>query len=135
MKTKLPSICLSKLNYRQACPCKKIAYSLPSRIDYDAFLSEMFSLPLFTDTTDNIDELLSQYNDGLSILLETHNPVLKKSIVSRPPNPWLTDNVLAARREARTLERLWPTRRNVALILSLIANLCWPPSKKAQAVG
>ena len=72
---------MSKLNYRQACPSKKIAYSLLSRIDYDAFLSDMFSLPLFTDKTDNIDELLSQYNDGLSILLETHNLVLKKSIV------------------------------------------------------
>lgn len=85
----------------------KISYSLLSRIDHDAFLSDTFSLPLFTDQFDNIDELLSQYNSGLSTLLETHAPVLTKSIASRPSNPWLTDDGLTARRKARKLERLW----------------------------
>lgn len=116
--------------HRQVRPPKKISYCLLSRIDHDASLSDMLSLPLFTGPADNIDALLSQYNGGLSTLLETHASLLTKSISERPTNPWLTDDVLAAHREARSLEHWWRHRKKCGTDLVVDRQIMFAAYKK-----
>lgn len=65
------------------------------RIDTDLFLSDLLALPLFTAPATSATDLVAQYNDGLSALLDTHAPVRTKIVNIRPANPWLTEEVLA----------------------------------------
>jgi hypothetical protein len=59
-------------------------------VSFPSFLT----LTLFTAPSDNLDELLLQYNFGLSSLLDKHAPVRSKVITVRPPNPWFSAEVL-----------------------------------------
>ena len=91
--------------HRPVRPQKKITYRELDRIDADLFLSDLFTLPLLTAPSDNLDELLLQYNSCLSSLLEKHASVRSKVITLRPPNPWISAEVLDIRRKCRSVER------------------------------
>ena len=53
---------------------------------------------------------------NLLSLLDAHAPVRSKMVVIMPANPWLFEEVLAARREARACERRWRDRKRAALL-------------------
>jgi hypothetical protein len=93
--------------HRPVRPQKKITYRELDRIDADLFLSDLLTLPLLTAPSDDLDELLLQYNSGLSSLLDKHAPVRSKVITVRPPNPWVSAEVLDIRRKCRSVERWW----------------------------
>ncbi|XP_046454933.1 uncharacterized protein LOC124202627 [Daphnia pulex] len=92
-------------------PRKKITYRELHNINEENFLSKMLALPLFTASAPDISDLLIQYNDGLSSLLDAYAPVRTKMVTVRPSNPWLTQEVMDKRRNARARERWWRDRK------------------------
>ena len=64
-------------------------------------------------------DLLAQYNTGLSSLLDQHAPIRTKCATLRPTNPWLTDEVLTARRKGRTAKRRWRRLKNTGEALEI----------------
>ena len=66
--------------HRPSRPLKKVTYRELNGIDADSFLSDMLSLPLFTSPASDVSDLLAQYNDGLSSVLDIHAPVQTKFI-------------------------------------------------------
>ena len=53
---------------------------------------------------------MKQFHDTLSSISNTHAPLKTKS-VSKPPNPWITSAISAAKRTRRYLERVWRKSR------------------------
>lgn len=99
--------------YRPPRPRKTVTYRELDAINDDHFVSDMLALPLFTSPASNASELLAQYNEGLSSLMDTHAPVRKKTVTIRPANPWLNDEVISARRRGRVAERRWRHRKKL----------------------
>ncbi len=56
-----------------------------------------------------------QINTTMSFYLDRHAPLRSKTISPKPPNPWMTPEIVAAKRQRRYLERTWrkqPTSLN-----------------------
>ncbi|EFX61540.1 hypothetical protein DAPPUDRAFT_121530 [Daphnia pulex] len=47
------------------------------------------------------------HHTGLATVLDAHAPMVYRSFAVRPDNPWCSEEILAARRRLRRLERLW----------------------------
>ncbi len=56
-------------------------------------------------------ELRSTYNRGLRELVESHAPLLTKTIILRPSCPWYTEELCNAKHLRRKLQRLWRKTR------------------------
>ena len=52
-------------------------------------------------------ELVNQYHKTLSKLLDKHAPKQTKSVQVRPPSPWVSHEIVVAKRRRRYLERIW----------------------------
>ena len=105
--------------HRPVRPQKRITYRELDRIDADCFMSDLLSLSLFTDPSDDLNILLEQYNADLSLLLDKHAPERSKVITVRPANPWVSTDVLAIRRRCRASERRWRNRKKEGLALEI----------------
>jgi hypothetical protein len=57
-------------------------------IDFNSFISDLFSLPIVTGHSDDCESAVLQYNDGLSEVLNRHAPLVKRTFIARPDNPW-----------------------------------------------
>ena len=55
---------------------------------------------------DTMDEMY-QYDRFLSELLDKHAPLKKITVVDRPLNEWMTDNILALKAIRRKNELIW----------------------------
>ena len=67
---------------------------------------------MYHHSWDNLDELVSQFNNTLRALLDRHAPVKRKHIHARPYAPWLTDVIGHAKRKKRKAERRWRASRS-----------------------
>ena len=105
--------------HRPVRPQKRISYRELDRINADHFVADLLSLPLFTTPSDDLDGLLLQYNSGLASLLDKHAPVRTKVITVRPPNPWVSPEVLDIRRKCRKVERWWKDRKEKGVMLEV----------------
>ena len=60
-------------------------------------------------------DLAMRYHRVLSTFLDLHAPLITKSIYPKLPNPWISPDILASKRQRRYLERVWrksPTALN-----------------------
>ena len=90
-------------------------------IDPVAFKQDIIDSDLYQHSWDNLDELVSQFNNTLRALLDRYAPVKRKHIHARPYAPWLTDEIRHAKRKKRKAERRWRASRsplNLALFRS-----------------
>lgn len=53
------------------------------------------------------DILADHYNTSLHKLLDKHAPAKTRLLPPRPPSPWITDEIIQAKRKRRQTERLW----------------------------
>jgi len=120
--------------HRPPRPLKKITYRELNRIDEDRFLTDLLALPLFTSPASEINDLVSQYNSGLSSLLDAHAPLRSRVVTVKPANPWLTAEVLAARRVARACERRWRDRKKQGTALEIDRDLVRNINKEKRKV-
>ena len=82
-KTTLPVASEFVKAHRPRRPRNNITYRELNRIDEDRFLTNLLALPLFTSTASDINDLVSQYNSGLSLLLNSHAPVRTRVVTVR----------------------------------------------------
>jgi hypothetical protein len=91
-------------------PSMPISFRRLRDIDPEAFVHDIERLNLITDPSDALDCLVTQYNDGRS-LIDKHAPVITKNVVLRPSAPWITEATRQTERAKRRAERTWLKRR------------------------
>ena len=55
----------------------------------------------------DLDDLVQNYNNTLSEVMNRHAPLKTKNMVVRPTVPWYNDNINAAKRLRRKAQRKW----------------------------
>ena len=68
---------------------------------------DISSLPFCCSPADNVDDLVHQYNNGLSSLLDCHAPLITRTVAVRPDNPWHTDEIRQTKCRLRKQEAKW----------------------------
>jgi len=87
--------------------CQKLQYRKIKSINHEEFISDVKSSSLIQSPKAGLDDLVSQYNNELSKILECHAPLKTKYFVERPLCPWINDDIQIAKRTRRKYERLW----------------------------
>jgi len=88
-------------------PKKTVEFRKTKSIDFNSFISDLSSLPIVTGHSVDCESAVLQYNDGLSDVLNRHAPLIKRTFIVRPDNPWDNEMIHSARRRARRAERRW----------------------------
>ena len=86
---------------------KTVQYRKLKAINHQEFINDIKSSSLYKSPQPNIDQLVAQYNEDLSTILDLHAPVKTKQFVDRLLCPWINDEILAAKRLRRKFERMW----------------------------
>ena len=73
----------------------------------DDFFDELVQAQLITYSSDALDYLVDEYNDGLKCLLDKHAPLKTKTFVLCTTVQWYNHAIQQAKRDARRLERFW----------------------------
>ena len=90
---------------RPAAVKQRLRYRKIREIDIDKFSKDIKSSELYMKPGATATELVNQYNSVLSKLLDTHAPVVQRSVSIRPNCPWYSDDLRGAKRNKRRLER------------------------------
>jgi hypothetical protein len=88
-------------------PVKKEEFRKLKSIDFSSFCSDLLKLPLFTSPAGDCESVLLHYNNGLAYVLDSHASMVKRCFTVRPNNPWDNEEIHAARRKVRRMERRW----------------------------
>lgn len=92
---------------------KEITFRNLKTIDMTAFKDDIQASDLLKNPCQSADTLSGQYEKTLTSLLDKHAPLKTRKVVPKPPNPWMTSEIQAAKRHRRFLEREW--RKNPTL--------------------
>ena len=82
-------------------------YHCYRNFDLPAFKSDILSSVLYTDPASNASDLADQFSSTMSNILDKHAPLMTKTVVDRPPKPWISPEILETKRERSRLERCW----------------------------
>ena len=86
---------------------KQIVYRKVKSVDVSAFTSDIQACLKDDNKCESVDDAVSKYNSVLSDVLDKHAPKCTKSVVVREVVPWMTEEILVAKRERRKREKLW----------------------------
>ena len=70
-------------------------------------ISDLNSSRLVTEDPDTVDDAVALYNTVLQDLLEKNAPISSRSIAEREPQPWISEDILSAKRDRRSTEKMW----------------------------
>ena len=84
-----------------------ITYRKLKAINIEAFKANITNSELIGNPKTNATDLAQQYNSVLSTLIDLHTPLVAEMISPKPPNPWMTPDIMASKRHGRYLERVW----------------------------
>ena len=87
--------------------CEKVSYRKIKSIDIDALGDQVTASELCTKDFSDLEELVACYNSTLAGLLDTHAPVITKTVVKRKCVPWFNNDIRHAIRLRRATERKW----------------------------
>ena len=82
------------------------------KIDLDTLHMDLSNSDLLMHPKTSLLELTAQFSETLSHLLDKHAPRQTKMIQPRPPSPWLSLEIILAKRRRRYLERVWRRTRS-----------------------
>ena len=92
---------------------KKITTFRPiNKININTLHDDLANSDLLIKPKSTLCELVNQYNETLSKLLDKHAPKQTKSVQVRPPSPWMYNDIIVAKRRRRYLERIWRRTRS-----------------------
>jgi hypothetical protein len=94
---------------------KTVVFRNIRSIDTDAFQDDIRRSELIANPARNAADFAKQYHDTLAVILDRHAPLKQKKVSPKPVNPWMTPEILGAKRHRRYLERIWrknPTALN-----------------------
>ena len=78
----------------------------------DEFESDLKQSELCVSPADHIDDLVTQYNETISLLLDKHAPVTSATRVKTRKTRWYTQEIHAERQKQRLLTRKWRKSRS-----------------------
>ncbi len=84
---------------------KTVTYRNLKSIDPQAFNQDILSSTLYTSRETSLAGLVEQYNGTISQLLDKYAPVKTRVVTIRPKAVWYTQDISAAKRKRRQLER------------------------------
>ncbi len=94
------------LNLPVTTPKKStISYRNYKGIDLDAFTCDIRGLDMLNTTNRSVDELTHNFISSLATLIDTHAPIITKTVTLHPNSPWYNDNTRDAKKERRKRER------------------------------
>ena len=99
--------CLNIPVTRERPKPERIQYRKIKAINIQAFKDDLKNSNLIKKPSTDIAGLTKQYDDVLRNILDAHAPLHTKNVSRKPPNPWMTPDILAAKRYRRYLERVW----------------------------
>ena len=71
----------------------------------------MDSCSVVCDPAESLQDMVHQYNQDLSAILELHAPLKTRTLKLRPQVPWYNDSIRDAKRACRRAERKWKKSR------------------------
>ena len=83
-----------------------------NKIDLDALHTDLSNSDLLMHPKTSLLELTDQFSKTLSQLLDKHAPKQTKMTQLRPPSPWMSLEIIIAKRRRRYLERVWRRSRS-----------------------
>ncbi len=86
---------------------KKTTFRKIKSIDIQKFSDNIESSGLQQPLALDVNEMVSSYNTVLQELLDTHAPKKMRAIAQRQSQPWMNDDIAAAKRIRHQYERLW----------------------------
>ena len=112
------------LPYHQPRAVKKvISYRKLKDIKMDSFMKDLASSQLCTNPPDDLDDLVSLYNDTLQKLLDEHAPVQTKKVPIRQQASWYNEEIALAKKDRRKAERKWRSTK-LQIHLDIYKNEC-----------
>ena len=99
-------ITFSLLTKRPSPERKLISFRKLKKIDMVKFKEDIKNSPIVQAPVDsNVDDLVKQYNDTLTNILDQHAPLVTKHMRDKSEAPWYNEQVLEAKRLKRRAER------------------------------
>ena len=86
---------------------KAISFRKIRDINLKEFEKDILESDLVTCPSDDINELVKQYNRTLTSLMEKHAPIIRKDILVRQNTKWFTEEIKMAKQKRRQQERKW----------------------------
>ena len=103
---------LTTLNTGKIHPVKtKITYRKVLSIDHASLDADIRASCLYSDTHASVDAAVVTNDTSLKELLEKHAPLRTMCVAIRDMNPWINEDILAAKRQRRCFEKLWRKTR------------------------
>ena len=107
----LPVFCLLQLE-KPSLVKSCISYRKIKSINFANLREDIVRSDLFQNYQAlDLNELVHCYDNTLSTLLDSHAPLITKTVVKRPIVPWFTEEVKEAKRQRRKAERKWRRTR------------------------
>ena len=104
---------------------KQIAVRTIRRIKDDAIVKDLDKISIDQKYVD-VDTMVELYDRFLSELLDKHAPLKKKTVVDRPLNEWMTDNILALKAIRLKNEFIW---RTISINFNIYYDSCMAVKK------
>ena len=85
---------------------KQITFRQLKTIDHDLLSADIGKINFNLDSK-NVDSIVDNYNTVFTSLLDKYAPLKTDYVVPRDVQPWMTEEIMSARREKRKGERVW----------------------------
>ena len=89
-----------------------ITFQPINKIDLDTLHMDLSNSNILMHPKTSLLELTDQFSETLSHLLDKHAPKQTKMTQPSPPSPWMSLEIILAKRRRRYLERVWRRTRS-----------------------
>ena len=104
---------MCEINMEKPRPTQtNIKYRSLRNINLTAFKEDISAELINPPEGTSCDQLVLYYDSLLTNLLDKHAPLKTKCITPRTSAPWFNEEILAAKRKKRQLERKWRTSKS-----------------------
>ena len=86
---------------------KHISFRKLKSLDLVAFKNDIASSDLCNIASNDCNEVAELYNNYMRSILDRHAPMTSKRVLARPSAPWMSSNIIEAKRQRRKAERKW----------------------------
>ena len=86
---------------------KNISFRKLYSLDLAAFKNDIASSDLCNIASNDCNEVAELYNNYMRSILDRHAPMTSKRVLARPSAPWMSSNIIEAKRQRRKAEIKW----------------------------
>ena len=86
---------------------KHISFRKLKSLDLVAFKNDIAGSDLCNIASNDCNEVTELYNNYMRSILDRHAPMTSKRVLARPSAPWMSSNIIEAKRQPRKAEIKW----------------------------